>query len=53
MPWARAATIEPAGEGEIPERTVAGIAPAELEGHAAEDQRQQHGDDRRVKRRTG
>ena len=40
-----------AEEGDVPEELAPPGAPAELEGDAAEDEREQHGDDRRVERR--
>ena len=60
MPWSSAPSASPLREGrderaacesDIPQRPMAGIAPAELEGDAAEDETQQHGDNRRVEGR--
>ena len=50
MPCMAAATIEPDHEAVVPERLPAFRAPAELEGDAAEDEAEQHEDDRHVER---
>src|SRR5262249_22334907 len=51
IPCTRVAISEPVEEAMIPEGLALGIAKAELEGDAAKHQRQQHGQDRKIKRR--
>ena len=48
MPCAKVATVDPIAEAAIPERQMLSVAEAELEGDAAEDQRQQHHHDREI-----
>ena len=50
-PWQNAARVEPPAKAKFQYCLAGRRDPAELEGHAAEDQRQQHDDDRQIERR--